>query len=91
MAIFRVSGKAIMAGITSLVASMNGITSWQDYTSTQKFIVFATAAGAMWLVIDSFLDQTISRLQKNPRLLEEVPEDTTFLVKPAETVVESKP
>lgn len=65
LALFRVSGKALMAGMTSVVATLNG-SQWGGFSATEKFVAVITAMGAMWLVIDAFLDQTISRIEQNP-------------------------
>lgn len=63
LAVTKCTGKALMAGINSIVATLNGV-EWNTFTPTQKFVAFMTAAGAMWLVMDAFLDQTMSRLSE---------------------------
>lgn len=84
LAILKCSGKAIMAGITSIVASLNGITSWNDFTPTQQFIVLCTGLGSMWLVVDSFLDQSMARLNECAAKELKEPETTVALPEPAE-------
>lgn len=72
LAIFRITGKALMAAAVSVVTTLNGA-EWGQFTSTQKFVALVTALSAMWMVIDAFLDSTMGELRKE--------NDTTFLHK----------
>lgn len=76
LAIFRIVGKSFMALMLSLVTSMNG-SQWSKFTSTEKFVAIVTALGAMWMVIDAFLDTTMSEMRKRHN-------DTIFMQKPTE-------
>ncbi len=73
---FKASGKAINAAIMSLVATLNGV-DWGNFTSTQKFVAVATALGAMWMVIDAYLDQGIAELEGRPQQIRETAISTT--------------
>lgn len=75
LAIFKVFGKACMALLLSMVASLNG-TSWSSFTPTEKFIAVVVAIGAMWTTIDAFLSETMSDLKKKKEL------ETQFVSKP---------
>ena len=66
LAIAKCGGKALMAVINSVVATLNGV-EWNTFTPTQQFVAVATALGAGWLVIDAFLDQTMSRLSESDK------------------------
>lgn len=68
LAITKVVGKSLMALFTSMVATLNGV-SWSDFTGTQQFIAIAAAVGAMWSVIDAFLDSTMSELKGKRELM----------------------
>lgn len=65
LATLRVTGKALMALALSITTTLNGA-EWSQFTPTQKFVGIVTALGAMWLVIDAFLDQTLTQIQQNP-------------------------
>lgn len=65
LAVFRVTGKSLMALALSITTTLNGA-EWSQFTPTQKFVALVTGLGAMWLVIDAFLDQTINQIQQNP-------------------------
>jgi len=78
MALLRVTGKAIMAGIVSMAATLNGV-EWSEFNPTERFVAIATGLGAMWLVVDAFLDQSMSRLQPQ-----------VFAIPPDATLVEQK-
>lgn len=66
LAITKASGKSLMAGVNAMVATLNGV-EWSSFTKTQKFVAIATALAAMWLVLDAFLDQTMSRLTEEDK------------------------
>lgn len=66
LALAKCLGKALMAAINSVVATLNGV-EWNTFTPTQEFVAVATAFGASWLVIDAFLDQTMSHLSEAER------------------------
>jgi len=59
----KCAGKALMALLLSIVATLNGA-EWSIFTPTQKFVAIVLALGAMWTVIDAFLNDTMSRLQE---------------------------
>lgn len=63
LAIFRISGKALLAAAMSVVTTLNGA-EWALFTATQKFVAIVTALGAMWMIIDAFLDSTMSEIRK---------------------------
>lgn len=65
LAIFRVSGKAVIAMVLSAAQALNGV-EWSTFTATQKFICIALAVGSGWSIIDAFIDQTLSRIQDDP-------------------------
>lgn len=62
LAIFKVSGKALVALFTSIVASLNGA-QWSQFTSTEKFVAIACGIAAMWNVVDAFLSDTMAKLR----------------------------
>lgn len=62
LAAFKVAGKALLAGVLSVAATLNGA-DWTQFTGTQKFLAIAAGLGAMWTVIDAFLDTTMSELR----------------------------
>ena len=64
LALFKVSGKALVSCVLSVASTLNGA-DWRDFTGTQKFLAIAAALGAMWTVIDAFLDNTMSDLKAN--------------------------
>ena len=68
LAILKVSGKALIAAVNSLVATLNGV-QWEMFTTTQKFVAMATAGAAMWMVVDAFLDQSMGILTKEEKEL----------------------
>lgn len=59
LVIFKTGGKAMMAGILSIAATLNG-SDWSQFTATQKFLAIAAALGSMWAIVDAFLDTTIA-------------------------------
>ena len=61
LAIAKCSGKALMALLMSVVATLNGM-EWNDFLPTQKFVAICVALGAMWTVVDAFLSDTMSKL-----------------------------
>ncbi len=63
LAIAKCSGKSLMAGMNTLAASLSG-TAWSSFTPTEQFVAVCHACGASWLVMDAFLDQTMSRLSE---------------------------
>ncbi len=63
VAILKVSGKACMALLLSIVASLNGV-EWATFTPTGKFMAIVVALGQMWTVIDAFLNETMSELKQ---------------------------
>lgn len=63
LAIAKCAGKAFMALIMSVVGTLNG-TEWSTFTKTQQFVAVAVAIGAMWTVIDAFLNDTMATLKK---------------------------
>lgn len=63
LAIFKCAGKAVMALIMSIVASLNG-TEWSNFTPTQQFVAGAAALGSLWTVIDAFLNDTMAKLKE---------------------------
>lgn len=93
LALFKVSGKALLALAVSLVTTLNGA-EWSQFTPTQKLVGVITALGAMWLVIDAFLDTTLAELKKHPEGLG-IPNGDTKIVKHTEldetTTTEVKP
>lgn len=93
LALFRASGKALMALAMSLVTTLNGA-EWSQFTPSQRFVAFVTAAGAMWLVIDAFVDTTLAELKKHPDGLG-IPNGDTKIVRHTEldetTTTEVKP
>jgi len=79
LAITKATGKSLMAGANSVVATLNGV-EWSTFTGTQKFVAFVTAAGAMWLVMDAFLDSTMQRLSQADK--EQIAAETSGAIKP---------
>ena len=77
LAIFRVTGKALMAIALSVAQGLNGV-SWGDFTPTQKFVTVTLAAGTGWAIIDAFLDQTLNLIRRNPKELG-LPQDTEII------------
>lgn len=75
LAIFKVCGKACMALLISVVASLNGA-EWNAFTGSQKFVAIVCGLGAMWTVVDSFLSETMSDLKKKKEA------ETQFIEKP---------
>jgi len=57
----KCAGKALMALLLSVVGTLNGA-EWAAFTPTQKFVASVLALGAMWTVIDAFLNDTMARL-----------------------------
>jgi len=57
----KCAGKALMALLLSVVGTLNGA-EWEVFTPTQKFVAGVLALGAMWNVIDAFLNDTMARL-----------------------------
>lgn len=62
LAIFRVSGKAMIAIALAIAQGLNGA-NWSDFTPTQQFVSIVLAVGSGWSIIDAFLDQTLSNIQ----------------------------
>lgn len=75
LAITKCVGKALNALLISIMATLNGV-EWSSFTGTQKFIAVACALGAMWSVIDAFLNDTMAGLKKGNK------DDTAFFYKP---------
>ena len=57
----KCAGKALMALLLSVVGTLNGA-EWYVFTPTQQFVAIVIALGAMWNVIDAFLNDTMARL-----------------------------
>lgn len=57
----KCAGKSLMALLISIVGTLNGA-EWSAFTRTQQFVAFVLALGAMWNVIDAFLNDTMARL-----------------------------
>jgi hypothetical protein len=62
LGIFKVSGKAMIAILLSLVSTLNGI-NWSAFTTTQKFVAIGVAIGQGWSIVDAFLDTTMADLK----------------------------
>jgi len=76
LAMTKVTGKAILAGGNSIITSLNGA-QWSDFTSSQRLVAYVSAYGAMWLVIDAFLDNTMHELKMTQADLEKIAAETT--------------
>lgn len=63
LAIFRVSGKALIAVALSIAQGLNGV-NWYEFTGTQKFVTVTLAVGSGWAIVDAFLDTTMGELRK---------------------------
>lgn len=57
----KCAGKAMIALLLSVVGTLNGA-EWSAFTPTQQFVAVVIALGAMWTVIDAFLNETTARL-----------------------------
>lgn len=65
LAIFRVSGKALIAIALSIAQGLNGA-QWNQFTGTEKFVAIVLALGSGWAIIDAFLDTTMNEIRKHP-------------------------
>ena len=66
VAIGKASGKAIAAGLNSMITTLNGV-QWSSFTDSQKFVAFATMCIAMWQVMDAFLNTTMKELSESDK------------------------
>ena len=89
LAMTKVSGKALLAGGNSVVTSLNGA-QWADFTSSQRLVAYVSAYGAMWLVIDAFLDNTMHELKMTQADLAKIASETTTTESETNIKVESK-
>ncbi len=89
LAMTKVSGKALLAGGNSVVTSLNGA-QWADFTSSQRLVAYVSAYGAMWLVIDAFLDNTMHELKITQADLAKIASETTTTESETNIKVESK-
>jgi len=63
LAIFRVSNKSLVGGLTAFATSMAG-SSWSSLTGTQMVLVIIGCVVVMGNTVDAFLDRTASRLSQ---------------------------
>lgn len=63
VAIGKAAGKALAAGLNSMITTLNGV-QWTDFNTSQKFVAFATMCIAMWQVMDAFLNTTMKELSE---------------------------
>lgn len=66
LAIVKALGKAFVAGILSVAATLNGA-EWDNFTGSQKFVAISVAIGAVWNVLDAFLSETMADLKQKKK------------------------
>jgi phosphopantetheinyl transferase len=66
VAIGKATGKALAAGLNSMITTLNGV-QWTTFTDSQKFVAFATMTIAMWQVMDAFLNTTMKELSESDK------------------------